>query len=462
LNYVDLSIYHPKYNGKYDNHVPIDLPMFYCTMSQNDYPYVYNSWKYAIKQKRANIIGPLGIRAGLDIKENYVNVMQFDFIHDAGLWVNVGNNDPSGNDTKITNDPSHVQNVNYQRVSSKEMNIEGYLVERPFFNKPYLFIIAIMENKNGASTYSFVRNNGAYWEGLKRKNQHTSLTNHVAAHTLKASVDNYPSKGVTSKRTVYGLPVYGTHHPNRATHKMTGGACPERGGDWATYPWGNTGAGFPTNYQEITPMCDAVVIDMKLAWNLWVENWNSPAVGLANSAYKTPVVDYHVDRNIYGQYTDPYLLAKNETNPTKMDLTDDGKIVNPSETSKQKRRVIKLKFTHMGEMIDYTKVDNLRSTKKVCPVTTCPPPATTKKVEAKTCPPVKQCPATLPTDDPTIGPQWGHNILIIVCVVLAFMVLELVAIIVICDRMQRKNGKQPASYSAKNGNTNPTFESGSA
>jgi len=30
LNWVDLPINHPKYNGKYDDHVPIDLSHWYC------------------------------------------------------------------------------------------------------------------------------------------------------------------------------------------------------------------------------------------------------------------------------------------------------------------------------------------------------------------------------------------------------------------------------------------------
>ena len=30
LNWIDLPIYHPKFEGKYDDHVPIDLPLFYC------------------------------------------------------------------------------------------------------------------------------------------------------------------------------------------------------------------------------------------------------------------------------------------------------------------------------------------------------------------------------------------------------------------------------------------------
>ena len=63
-NFVDLTIYHPKYGGKYDNHVPIDLPHFYCTLTQFDYPYMQEAWKFAIAQPEANKIGPLGIRAG--------------------------------------------------------------------------------------------------------------------------------------------------------------------------------------------------------------------------------------------------------------------------------------------------------------------------------------------------------------------------------------------------------------
>ena len=64
--YLDLSIYHPKYGGKYDNHVPIDLPHFYVTVSQANYPHAYQSWTFAKKQRMANRIGPLGIRAGDD------------------------------------------------------------------------------------------------------------------------------------------------------------------------------------------------------------------------------------------------------------------------------------------------------------------------------------------------------------------------------------------------------------
>ena len=33
LNWIDLPIYHPKFNNKYEDHVPIDLPLFYCQVN---------------------------------------------------------------------------------------------------------------------------------------------------------------------------------------------------------------------------------------------------------------------------------------------------------------------------------------------------------------------------------------------------------------------------------------------
>ena len=63
-NYIDLTIYHPKYGGKYNDHEPIDLPQFYCTMSSAGFKHLADAWRYAMGQPRANQIGPLGKRAG--------------------------------------------------------------------------------------------------------------------------------------------------------------------------------------------------------------------------------------------------------------------------------------------------------------------------------------------------------------------------------------------------------------
>ena len=50
--------------GKYDDHEPLDLPHFYCTMSQSGFPHEQDIWKFAMGQPQANKIGPLGKRAG--------------------------------------------------------------------------------------------------------------------------------------------------------------------------------------------------------------------------------------------------------------------------------------------------------------------------------------------------------------------------------------------------------------
>ena len=74
--YIDLTIYHEKYNGKYDDHVPIDLSHFYCTLSQPGFPHAESMWRYATAQPMANKIGPLGKRAGERILDKDVGATQ--------------------------------------------------------------------------------------------------------------------------------------------------------------------------------------------------------------------------------------------------------------------------------------------------------------------------------------------------------------------------------------------------
>ena len=65
LNYIDLTIYHPKYNATYEDHVPIELSSWFCTFSQANYPFMKDLWWFVRKQPLANVIGELGKRAGL-------------------------------------------------------------------------------------------------------------------------------------------------------------------------------------------------------------------------------------------------------------------------------------------------------------------------------------------------------------------------------------------------------------
>ena len=159
LNFIDITIYHPKYCGKYNNHAAIDLPHFYCTMTQNDYPHVWNSWKFATAQPMANQISPLGKRAGFDIKENYVNVLRFELFNDAGLWFNIGVGNPATHErvNTLTEMKSRAQTVNYRRMDLRNMNNEAYLIKRSFFNKLYIFVSIIVENKNGSQPPTYVR-----------------------------------------------------------------------------------------------------------------------------------------------------------------------------------------------------------------------------------------------------------------------------------------------------------------
>ena len=177
-NWVDLSIYHEKYGGKYNNHVPIDLPQYYCTLSQGGYPHVKNAWHYLRAQPNANKFGPLGLRAGLDIKEFTMNAVRIHLFEDAGVWVNVGVGD-SNLDSKLKNLDDfrdRVQHVNYQSIDLSKVEYEIYYIERLFFNVPHIFIVVVMDNKPGEqSHFSYVRPHGAYFEGLKKHQDVSSL-----------------------------------------------------------------------------------------------------------------------------------------------------------------------------------------------------------------------------------------------------------------------------------------------
>ncbi len=154
LNFIDLPINHPKYKGKYAKHEPIELPNFYCTMSENDYPYAKQAMNFAFSQPGANKVGPLGKRAGLDVKENYTQVLRLNQLSDARSWVNVGQ---KGQDNL---------HVKWEAIDANKTNVEYYLVERPFFNKPFLFVTAVYDNKDN-SDLRYVRPDGPYYDSIK-------------------------------------------------------------------------------------------------------------------------------------------------------------------------------------------------------------------------------------------------------------------------------------------------------
>ena len=299
LNFIDVPLHHPKYKGKYDDHVAIDLPHFYCTMSANQYPYARKAVDYSFSQPGANQIGPLGKRAGLDVNELYTKVLRVDLFPDARAWINVGGEDENS--------------VDWQSVDISKTNAEFYLIERPFFNEPYLFITAVFDNQDNRD-FQYVRPVGDYYEHVKKTGQEvkTEVTYEPRFHL---------ENGTTA--AAKGLPVYGVHHPNRAAFGG-GGACPLKGGDWSNYPKTTGAAGWPTNYEEVTPLCDGVLVDIKFYANLDGQSWENPTKYLANAGHGQEEVTYTLEPGEYGVYTDPYLTEKGEENPHAMDL--DGEV----------------------------------------------------------------------------------------------------------------------------------------
>ena len=296
LNFIDLPLHHPKYKGKYKEHVAIDLPHFYCTMSANQYPYARKAVDYSFSQSGANQVGPLGKRAGLDVNELYTKVLRVDLFPDARTWINVGGEDES--------------TVDWQAVDISKTKAEFYLIERPFFNEPYLFITAVFDNPDNQD-FQYVRPDGDYYEHVKSTQQKVKTEPTFEPRFHLENGDMAAAKG---------LPIYGVHHPNRAAFGG-GGACPLKGGDWSNYPKTTGAAGWPTNYEEITPLCDGVLVDIKFFANLDGEGWDNPHKYLANAGLGNEEVTYSLQPGKYGEFTDPYNKKKGVENPQAEDLS---------------------------------------------------------------------------------------------------------------------------------------------
>ena len=268
----------------------------------------------------------------MDIKENYLNVLPLEKFQDTNLWVNVHNI------------------VKYKAVDLSQYDHEVYIYERPHYNKPSLYLAIVLERK-GRKEFEYIRKNGAYWNGLLKNYQDQNYLwsmNGQEKYNLNFEVvgEFYPYGLVSSH--VYSF------------QNLTGGACPEKGGDMGKYPWGNAGSGWPSNYQEITPLCNGLAIDVKFWNNLFVlKSWTDPRMGLANAPFPGgKVVEYMVDGNVYGEYTDPYLVKNKRENPNILMLTKDGKIVFDNEKA-GKPVTITLEYATTSYPNDYYDVPEI-------------------------------------------------------------------------------------------------------
>jgi len=316
LTFLDVPIFHPFFGGKYDNHVPIDLAAWYCTMSWAGYPAARAIMDFAFVQPGARDIGPLGERAGIDITEYYTKVLRLHHFGDAQTWINTLDTAPgiAGTD-----------DVHWRRLNTAKTKVEYYLVERPFFNEDYIFLIAVFDDKGvvGKGEFSYVRPDGPYYEHLMARGEtlNTSFKQFSKYHVFEEKNGKLKPK----YDAIEGLRLYGTHHPGFGDRpdgdplNTQFGACPAMGGDFGEDFFG---AAWPSNYQEVTPVCDGFVADIKFYADLDGASWGDENKNLANNTgsingvgppvtkgglVKNYKIRTDVSGGIYGDYTDPFL-----------------------------------------------------------------------------------------------------------------------------------------------------------
>lgn len=361
LNWIDLPIYHSKFKGKYDDHVAIDLPFYYCQMSSYDFPHMGSTWHLLKAQPHANKPGPLGKRAGLDIRENVNDIVQFYLFDDAGIWANVGQGDRATDfmPKNLEELKNRVQTAHWRRVDKEQVKTEVYIMERSYHNSQstYLSMVFVMDE------YSYIRPDGRYYDELVARG--------VTLDNIATLPHNNPTISIeneTIKKEVFGLATYGHHHMARIANGLIGGGCPNKGGDVSIYPWGDAGAGWPTNYEEVTPICDAFLIDIK-AWanldGMWYEE--DLFLGNAGDVYAgQKQVMYQAHANHYGKFNDKYNTDAGRTNPYELDLTKDGEIQEkPDDPATVPVVNFTLDFGMVGRANNYNPV-NLDLTPRTC------------------------------------------------------------------------------------------------
>lgn len=339
--FVDVDIYHPYFEGKYDNHPVIDLPQFICTMSDYNYTESKAIWDYVKLQRNANQIGPLGIRAGLDITELYTDAVKLDFFPDANMWIQVGRNVNGKNVFKDIFNQSDIDDMNmsmdvaYRALDKSKVDFEVYLVERTSWNVPYIFVTVIVDNKEN-DHLSYVRPNGLYWDKLVEKGLDSGIKTQV---TFDPEMPIIEKDGSQVTRTMRYTPLSAM---NVLDGYGYGNWCPQKGGDWAYYPDNPSGSGWPNQYQEVTPVCDGFVVDVKLFANLDVPTWNSTTFQLYNAGTQKRNQTYIGLGNQYGDFTDDYLVSNGITNPHALHFTSRS---NP----RKKIQGITVTFDEIGE-----------------------------------------------------------------------------------------------------------------
>ena len=168
----------------------------------------------------------------------------------------------------------------------------------------------MFDNKGEFSnSHTYLRPEGAYFDHLKARKKagetfdlDTRLIKRPRFAVFRQRADGSKVR-VETKRKIDGTRTYGVHHP--CNLDITDGAgCPAMGGDFGEDYYG---AAFPTNYPEVTPLCDGIVVDIKFYANLDGARWNDETKNLANNTGS---------RNAFGPPVEEGGLIKNYTNDT--------------------------------------------------------------------------------------------------------------------------------------------------
>merc|ERR1712050_103845 len=350
-------------------------------MSQGGIQFVQNAWEYAKAQPRGingdkpDNWGPLAKRAGMDIRENYPGAVRLDLFPDAKLWINTAINEQQREES---GDYAYVINTDYQQVdlTTAGFNYEIYLTERPFFATKYLFLALIVDSDNDRS-HQYIRPAGPYYDDLVRLGKDIS---NVGDMTGNAELPTFPILGA-DYTIAYNTPAYALAHADRTAWAHTptfdasavrGGACPSKGGDYAYYPFSNmAAAGWPHQYEEIGPICDALLLDIKLWGNLdgtgFNDRWNDESLGMAHSAIEPEGtgIDITMENNNFGRYTDPYLCDGDcdinyAASRWAINLYEDPEDILPKGSDPQPTSMVRINFGFQGSQMTYEVPDKSR------------------------------------------------------------------------------------------------------
>ena len=137
-------------------------------------------------------MGPLGIRAGLDIKENFHKIIRFNQFPGATAWANIGQGNPDTDQRPKTLKEMGERNqtVNYQAIDQDKVEIEIYLAERGYSNSSvtYLQFIIVMMDKTDPEAYTYLRPDGYYHDVLMKLNENAKDINRDPVFTYKISI----------------------------------------------------------------------------------------------------------------------------------------------------------------------------------------------------------------------------------------------------------------------------------